>query len=233
MGCFLSLQACNGSEPAPSETVEPAETVETETPAQIPETDVETTPTEATETVRQADSHVHGDATLAIVLENTTLTIELDSPLYNLAGFEHAPETDEQKMILEDAETLLASPASLFLINTDAECKVDNDVVDVHLMDDEGEDHGEHSHDDHNEHEHDDHDEDAEDGDHDAHDDHKDVLLTYTFTCDRPEKLATIGIANLFAGFPNMSEMDVVYLGTSSQKSFTLSPEKDQVTLDE
>ena len=57
--------------------------------------------------VRSAQSHTHGDASLAMVLENAVITVELDTPLYNLLGFEHAAETAAQKAAVEKAETCL------------------------------------------------------------------------------------------------------------------------------
>ena len=33
---------------------------------------------------RSAESHTHGDASLAIVLDGSMLTVELDTPLYNV-----------------------------------------------------------------------------------------------------------------------------------------------------
>ena len=47
--------------------------------------------------MRSAESHTHGDASLAMVLERTVFTVELDTPLYNLLGFEHEADTAAQK----------------------------------------------------------------------------------------------------------------------------------------
>ena len=45
----------------------------------------------------QHQAHVHGEATLHVVVEGNTVEIELQSPAMNLLGFEHSPETQQQK----------------------------------------------------------------------------------------------------------------------------------------
>ncbi|WP_444884808.1 ZrgA family zinc uptake protein [Microbulbifer sp. PSTR4-B] len=42
-------------------------------------------------------SHVHGKAMMYLVAETDKIRIELESPLSNLVGFEHAPRNDTQK----------------------------------------------------------------------------------------------------------------------------------------
>ena len=46
-------------------------------------------------------AHVHGVATLQVTQDQDTLSIDLDSPLDNLLGFEHAPRTDKQKQAVQ------------------------------------------------------------------------------------------------------------------------------------
>lgn len=180
--------------------------------------------------VRHAASHQHGDANLAIVLEDKTLTLELETPLFNLTGFEHAPETEEEIAAVEAAEAKLKQPETLFLMKEQAECeRADNDL-EIHLGEDE--------HDDHDEHEDTDeaHHDDDHDDDHDEHDDaeevhHEDALITYTFECAAPEKLSEIDIA-LLQAFPNMTELEVAYLGPNSQSVFTVDQRNTSIRLD-
>lgn len=51
---------------------------------------------------RHHDAHVHGMATLDLVMDGEALMIHLQSPLMNFLGFEHQPETAQQKHIYRD-----------------------------------------------------------------------------------------------------------------------------------
>ena len=225
----------SGNAPAPLTEVAETSPPEIATPAE-PET-LSTTSEETS--VRSAEAHVHGNAKLALVLDGSTLTAELESPLYNLVGFEHAAETDEQRAAIETAEKVLQDPASVFVINDAANCVTDANALDVHLEADSS--HDDHSHEDGHDHD-DDHGHDEEhghdddhdhDGDHDhdeAHATHKDVLITYTFTCETPSAISPITV-NLLAKFPNMEKLEVVYLGPNTQDLFTLTPTDTVITL--
>jgi len=96
----------------------------------------------ATNETRSAQSHTHGDASLAIVLDGSTMTVELDTPLYNLLGFEHAAETPSQKASVLKAESVLSKGSSLFVFNSDAGCVPSNQKISVELgVDDHDDDH--------------------------------------------------------------------------------------------
>ena len=118
--------------------------------------------------MRSAESHTHGDASLAMVLERTVITVELDTPLYNLLGFEHEADTEAQKATVLKAETVLSKGSSLFIFNSEAGCSILRDRISVELGHHEDEDeHSGHEDDNHEDHE-----------EEDAHDEtHKDVVL--------------------------------------------------------
>jgi len=78
---------------------------------------------DADPSIRQVDAHIHGGATLAIAVDGKTVTAELETPLYNLLGFEHEPETDEQKDAVEKVEKQLSEPSALISFNEEAGCK--------------------------------------------------------------------------------------------------------------
>ena len=59
---------------------------------------------------REHGAHEHGVAHLDIVLENEQVLIGLKSPAANIVGFEHYPETDEQKAAVGAAMRTLKSP---------------------------------------------------------------------------------------------------------------------------
>ena len=200
---------------------------------------------------RSADAHLHGAAELAIVLENGRVTVELETPLYNLLGFEHAPETEAQKATVVTAEEQLAAGDTLFKFNAAAACEFDvkNGRINLfentvghddhdHNDDNDHSDHhadGDHSHDDHahdEDHNHthqDNENKDHSHGDHHEHA-HKDVILQYTYQCKESSKLSTMTV-ELFEMFENLSDLDVVYLGPSTQKQVSLNRNQTKVDL--
>jgi len=177
-----------------------------------------------TPTIRSADSHTHGDAELAIVLEGDVVTVELDTPLYNLVGFEHAPETEAHKTIANHAESRLGQGGELFTFNARANCKIKTNRQDLHLFE----------HDSDHEDEHDPHDDHEESDDTHEHSDdketHKDVRLQYEFHCKQPSSLISMSV-NLFEFFAELSEVDATYLGPSIQRQVKLTPENTQMDM--
>ena len=174
--------------------------------------------------VRSAESHVHGGATLALALDGNQLIVELDSPLYNLLGFEHAPETEAQRRAVQDAESKLSNADGMLGFNPEAGCEPALMSEDVHLFDGV-EDHDD-DHDDHNNHDNEHEDEHAEDDDHAAH---RDFLLTYEFSCTSPSELDRVTVGLLDA-FPLMTDLELVYLGPDTQTRYALNP--SNVTID-
>ncbi|MEZ8628146.1 DUF2796 domain-containing protein [Vibrio splendidus] len=133
----------------------------------------------ANEEFRSHEAHVHGKVEVNIAQDGQELLVEVTAPGADVVGFEHAPETAEQKKVFEQAIAQLNKPEELFGF-TNASCtlklkSVTNTLEDEH-DDHEGHDHAEHGHDDHEGHDHAEHDHDDHKG-HDhaehGHDDHK------------------------------------------------------------
>jgi len=134
------------------------------------------------QTERDLDSHVHGAASMNVAVDTDALFLELDSPWNNLVGFEHAPSTDEQKTLVNEALLLLNQPEQLFTFEG-TNCTVTETAMENGLAHDDHHDEDAHGHDDHDdEHGHDDHDDEHSHDDHDdekasdkhGHDDHDD-----------------------------------------------------------
>ncbi|CDT96154.1 putative ABC-type metal ion transport system, periplasmic component/surface adhesin [Vibrio coralliirubri] len=134
----------------------------------------------ANEEFRSHGAHVHGQVEVNIAQDGQELLVEVTAPGADVVGFEHAPETAEQKKVFEQAIAQLNKPEELFSFNN-ASCtlkfkSVANTLEGDH-DDHEGHDHAEHDHDDHKDHDHAEHDhDDHKDHDHAEHDhdDHKD-----------------------------------------------------------
>jgi len=178
----------------------------------------------ASSETRSAEAHIHGDAELAVVVDADVVTIELETPLYNLLGFEHHPKTAAQKAKVEMAEGQLQRGEELFVFNAEAKCNLISDSMTLELFDEEHEDDEHHD-------EHDEHDEHDDDEHHDEQEDsHKDVLLQYQYRCTKPSSLENVSV-NLFEFFEDMSDIDVTYLGPSTQKQVSLTRKNTQMDL--
>lgn len=227
---LLVLAAC-GEPESPDAPPQPAASKDDQAIAVKSETASLSNP-EATDTVRQVDSHVHGAASLAIALDDNTLTLEFESPLFNLTGFEHEPVTDDQFEVIESAEAALNSPAELFEFNSSAQCSPAPDQPGIALGDDEHDHDEEHHEDGHGEEEHhgdEEHHEHNEDEDDETHS-HEDVLISYTFSCARADRLSELNL-RLFERFENLTDLDVVYLAPGVQTVVELEPDKTVVAL--
>ena len=68
-------------------------------------------------------AHVHGEARLQVIHDGNTVTINLESPLHNLLGFEYAPRTDKQRQRVHAMADQLRRPEALFVLTPAAQCK--------------------------------------------------------------------------------------------------------------
>jgi len=130
-------------------------------------------------TERDLDSHAHGSATLNIALDGNSVFLELETPWNNLVGFEHAPSTDEQHELVDNALALLNAPTKLFSFDGGS-CSTVETSVESSLEDGHDDDHDAHHDEDHDEKhsdghgdEHDDHHDEKHGDDHDEHHDEK------------------------------------------------------------
>ena len=72
-----------------------------------------------------ADSlaHEHGTANVDVFIDNTTLSLQLSSPLANLLGFEYSPRTPEQQKKTEELLDELSRPLQLVNIDPAGGCQ--------------------------------------------------------------------------------------------------------------
>ncbi|MGB1974134.1 MAG: zinc uptake protein ZrgA [Vibrio toranzoniae] len=208
----------------------------------------------ANEEFRSHGAHVHGQVEVNIAQDGQELLVEVTAPGADVVGFEHAPETTEQKKVLEQAIAQLNKPDELFSFNN-ASCTLKFKSVTNSLEGDhdehEGHDHAEHGHDnheghDHAEHEHDDHkDHDHAEHDHDDHkghdhaehdhDDHKghdhsegshgEFTVEYHYQCSDVAKLDTVS-TQWFSKFSNTEKMTVNLLTDTAQIQEVLNADR-------
>jgi hypothetical protein len=73
---------------------------------------------------QSAGAHEHGVARLAVTVDPTHVTLDLDTPLDNLVGFEHAARTDAERERAAAALARLRAAEGLFRIDPGAGCKL-------------------------------------------------------------------------------------------------------------
>lgn len=178
---------------------------------------------------RQADAHVHGQAELSMALDGEALQVELHSPLANLTGFEHSPETDEERAKLAAAKETLKDGDALFSFAggncafkeaalSDLSFEKLGDVEEEHDAH-----HDEHEHDkahDHDAHDHGEHDHDAH---HDAGEAHVEIRAVYAFSCAAPADIAGFE-TRLFSLFSGFEKIEAVFLSADRQVAEILNP---------
>ena len=143
---------------------------------------------------RQLEAHVHGHADLSVVADGDRIIAEFRTPLFNVVGFEHAPETDAQRNAyraaiegLRGAQLLFKFPGADCSTTTVAVEEPEFHDADTSHVHDADQDHG-HDH------------ESAQEADREMH--HLDVGVRYEFLCKNLSQLKsiTIGVFDLFEG---------------------------------
>ena len=169
----------------------------------------------ANEEFRSHEAHVHGKVEVNIAQDGQELLVEVTAPGADVVGFEHAPETAEQKKVFEQAIAQLNKPDELFGFKN-ASCtlkfkSVTNTLEDDH-DDHKGHDHAEHDHDDHEGHDH------SEGG-------HGEFTVEYHYQCSDIEKLDTVN-TQWFSKFSNTKSMTVNLLTDSAQIQEVLNADR-------
>jgi len=183
---------------------------------------------------RALGAHVHGHGALNVAIEGTTLALELETPGFDLVGFEHAAESEQDKKAIQSALDKLSDPALIFAVPQGAGCSLVEAVAELHGDDKhEDDDHGEeHDHDheehgekeDHDDHEEHDHEEDA------ATDSHSEFHAEYQLTCEDPAQLTDISLT-YFETFPNARALEVQLITDSGARKIDLTEDSAVINL--
>jgi hypothetical protein len=168
-----------------------------------------------TEEHRELGVHEHGFGQLEVAFEGMTVAIELHAPGTDIVGFEHHPETAEDKAAVDRAVATLATPLNLFVLPAEAGCSVTK--AEARLVGEE-EEHEEGAEVEHANAEH------AEE-----HGDHSEFRASYALTCDDPAAITRIEFA-YFTTFPNARELEVDMLTDKGALRFEV--ERDAPILD-
>ncbi|WP_033953195.1 DUF2796 domain-containing protein [Pseudomonas aeruginosa] len=162
--------------------------------------------------------HEHGVAQLNVALDGKTLELELDSPAMNLVGFEHAASTDADKAAVAKARAQLEKPLELFALPVTAGCSVASQELRSPLFGDKA---PAHAHKEKAGHEH----------EHEHENGHADIHGHYQLSCEKPELLKLLTLAEFFKRFPATQKIQVQLIGPDGQKGADLAPASAELKL--
>jgi hypothetical protein len=146
-------------------------------------------------------AHVHGAVSLDVAVEGKTLSIDLESPLDNLLGFEHKPNTPAQRTAADALLKQMKDPAAWLKPDAAAQCTVAKVEV-VSAVLEPG----------------------AKDGE------HADLDASYAFSCAAPEKLTTLEVG-LFDAFKRVQRINAQVVTAGGQSKQSLKRPQNKIKL--
>jgi hypothetical protein len=149
------------------------------------------------------DAHQHGAAQLNVVLDGTTLELELESPAMNLVGFEHAPNSAADKAKVAATRGQLQDPLALFGLSA-GDCTLSEAELESALFADD-------------EHEHEEQHADEADSE------HSEIHAHYQLDCKKPGELQQLNLSELFKRFPATEKIQVQLIGPDGQQGVELT----------
>ena len=149
-------------------------------------------------------AHVHGVGKLNVAVDGQAVEIELITPGADIVGFEHAPETTEDKAVVEGAAATLKDGEGLFAFPPAAECRLEEAEVESPLLDHDGEAAHEH-------------------GEEHEGDAHAEFQAHYHFLCRQPDDLTHVDV-RVFERFPAARELEVQAISARGQGATELTP---------
>lgn len=213
---FTLLFGAAACSPAVSNVAESPLTEATEPHSDEPETETDAiAEPEAEDKRREHGVHEHGAATLTVAWSGREMEVELDTPAFNLFGFEYEPTADEEVQLVEEAVLTLES-GELLIVNAEAMCHLSSaDVATAWINEDE---HGGEA-----EHEEPEHEEEGET--------HSDVQARFSFVCDSADDIRSLDLSSLFERFPNLESLDAQWVSDVGQSAVELTPESSLLNL--
>ena len=147
---------------------------------------------------QSADSHVHGNAELNVVLMGQQLQVEFFSPAINLLGFERPPITDEESAVMGDTINQLRHGGWL-IEGIPTACQLSTEEFEAPVY--EEHESSEHDH----EHESSEHDHDHGSSERDA-EAHSNFRVRYLYDCDTaPRKQLKLLAFDHFSGIETLT----------------------------
>jgi ABC-type Zn2+ transport system substrate-binding protein/surface adhesin len=177
---------------------------------------------------------VHGHVEFNIAQDGKDLLVEITAPGADVVGFEHAPENEQQEQALKQAIATLEDSNTLFAINAQANCDIEEAYVNHNLSNPhEDHDHSGHEHHDHHNEHHDEHEHhDGHDAHHEEHENggHGEFSVQYRFSCDQVNQLSHIQ-TDWFNQFPTTESINVNIFTDTMQSAIKLSKDNSQIVI--
>lgn len=172
-------------------------------------------------TAASTPAHTHGEARVTLIYQQRELLVELSSPAANFLGFEHRPQTPEQRQALERLAQILAKPNSL--VSLEPACKLAQSEVELPFKAEDSSAVEGHRHDDDGKHA-------SKGGDAHKHQDtHQDVHTRYTWRCSSVK--APVITFLYFDRFARFSKLDVEWVINDQQGAAELSNAKNTLEI--
>ena len=151
---------------------------------------------------REQRAHEHGVAEFNIALAETTVTLELHSPAYNLFGFEHSPNTAEQQQAVTERLATLTKTTVLFEFDPKTACVLLTADIQNPF------EHGVESHE-------------------DDETEHTDIELTYHYRCS--ETVNSLDLQGLLTQFPYFDTLKVQWVSEAQQGAQTITQKNSRI----
>ena len=184
------------------------------------------------EETRSADAHEHGHGSFNMAVEGDAVAIELETPAFDILGFEHEAKTEADKAAIKTARAALADPVALFGLAPSANCTITEAEIEIGAEADHHDD--EHHEDEHHDDEHHAEEDDHKEDDHADHDEegaeHSEVHAHYALTCGAADKITGVNMTGYFNAFPKAEELDAAILTDAGQASGELEPESPELS---
>ena len=153
---------------------------------------------------RKQGIHAHGSAELTVAWSGNEILIQLDTPAYNLFGFEYTPTTaEEQELVVAGEATLKDS--QIWNVNSEAACSLQTATVDFGMNSSSEEEEVEEA--------------------------HSDVTVIHKVICSSPLEIRSLDLSPLFGQFPLLGELDVTWLSDAAQSAQELMPDSPILSL--
>lgn len=149
------------------------------------------------------EAHVHGSATVLLAQDGNRLTLEFDSPLDNLLGFEHAPRTDKQKQAARALLDIMQKPDTLLKLNAEADCQLTTVKVVAPVLQAAAATA--------------------------TKDEHANLHAEYEYSCTKAAALKSLHLS-LFDAFPAIHKVEAQMAGARGQVAATLTPKQRTLT---
>lgn len=150
---------------------------------------------------REHGAHEHGTAQLTLAWSGNQIAIDLETPAYNIVGFEYAPATEAEQSLLDESLAALRAGNLLTILAPSANCSLVSATVETEL----------------------------EEADEEVHDEadkesHTDIDVSYNIECQNPDKIEALDASQLFSNFPNLQQLQAQWVSDTQQSAKMLAP---------